>query len=520
MPAPSPRPLNLALGLALLLPALPAAAASAAPGCTGITARACLDAAIEAMGGRARLESVSRIEWQGVGHTLLMEQSYRQEPFLTSYQRYHEWLDFAGGRVRSEQAMTWPQAGNTGPTEIDSTLVMTPAGGDYRSGERNLPLPGSARAGLEERLRQEPLRLLLTADHATGLRYAPPQTLHGVPHASLAFDVDGRTWQLLLDPVTHLPDALERTRTFDDFWYAWGDVRERIDYDNWILVDGIHYPGTRIEERNGTVWRSTQVLTVAINGHLLADTFATGHPRPAGDAGASRWERPFDGKAPVALAPGVDLYPGAWNTALIRQDDGIVVLEAPISPVYTAGLLDRARQRYPTLPVKAVLTTSDAWPHAGGVREAVARHLPVYALDLNLPLLERLVDAPHHLHPDHLQQQAAAPQWHVVAGRTVIGSGADRIELYPLRGADTGRQYMVYFPASKLLYASDTLVLDAKTGALYQPELMAEVAQAVERAHLDVRTVFAMHQGPTPWKQVMALLEAASRGPARDDPAG
>ncbi len=159
-----------------------------------------------------------------------------------------------------------------------------------------------------------------------------------------------------------------------------------------------------------------------------------------------------------------------------------------------------------------MLTTSDAWPHAAGVREAVARHLPIYALDLNRPLLQRLVAAPHRIHPDDLQRQPAAPQWHTVAGRTVIGTGAQRIELYPLRGADTGRQYMVYFPATRLLYASDTLVLDPKSGALYQPELMAEVAQAVDRAHLDVRTVFAMHQGPTPWKQVLAQLKAANGG--------
>lgn len=514
MPASTRRAYALAIALAPLV-AVSTAAASGAPGCETRTPRACLDTAIEAMGGRARLESVSHIEWQGLGHTLLMEQSYRQEPFLASYQRYHEWLDFAGARVRSEQTLTWPQAGGTSPTDTTSTLVMTPQGGDYRSGTQNLPLPGSARAILDERLQQEPVRLLLTADRAAHLRYDKPQMLHGALHTSLTFDVDGRTWQLLLDPVTHLPDALQRTRTFDDFWYAWGDVSEQIDYDNWILVNGIHYPSTRIEERNGKVWRSTQVLTVSVDGATAAGTFDTAHARPADETGGSRWEHPFDGTHPVVLAPGVDLYPGAWNTALIKQDDGVVVLESPISAVYTAGLLDMAKQRYPGLPIKAVLTTSDSWPHAAGVREAVARHLPVYALDLNLPLLQRLVDAPHRIHPDDLQRQPAAPQWHIVAGRTVIGTGAQRIELYPLRGADTGRQYMVYFPASKLLYASDTLVLDPKSGALYQPELMAEVAQAVDRAHLEVRTVFAMHQGPTPWKQVLAQLEAASQKPIK-----
>ncbi len=39
---------------------------------------------------------------------------------------------------------------------------------------------------------------------------------------------------------------------------------------------------------------------------------------------------------------------------------------------------------------------------------------------------------------------------------------------------------MVYFPAHKLLYASDTLVVN-DDGSLYDPELMREVVAAVKR---------------------------------------
>jgi hypothetical protein len=88
----------------------------------------------------------------------------------------------------------------------------------------------------------------------------------------------------------------------------------------------------------------------------------------------------------------------------------------------------------------------------------------------------------------------------------VVGSGENRIELYPLRGASTERQYLAYFPDSRLLYASDTLALN-DDGSLYDPQLMHEVAQAVQRANLRVETVFAMHQGPMPWAQVLALSE-------------
>ena len=69
----------------------------------------------------------------------------------------------------------------------------------------------------------------------------------------------------------------------------------------------------------------------------------------------------------------------------MKQSDGIVILEAPISGLYTQGVIEEARKRYPGAPVKAVLSTSDSWPHTGGVRSAVAQGLPVYILDLNRP---------------------------------------------------------------------------------------------------------------------------------------
>jgi hypothetical protein len=135
--------------------------------------------------------------------------------------------------------------------------------------------------------------------------------------------------------------------------------------------------------------------------------------------------------------------------------------------------------------------------------------LPIYILDLNQPLLDRMVKAPHSIDPDALETAKKTPEWKIVSGKTEIGSGANRMVLFPLRGASTERQYMVYFPEHKLLYASDTLVVNPDH-TLYDPELMREVQQAVEREHLQVDTVFAMHEAPTAWSDVVKMLEKAS----------
>jgi len=37
------------------------------------------------------------------------------------------------------------------------------------------------------------------------------------------------------------------------------------------------------------------------------------------------------------------------------------------------------------------------------------------------------------------------------------------------------------------------------------------VVQAVAREHLQVDTVFAMHEGPTPWRDVVGKVDAAMK---------
>jgi hypothetical protein len=263
-----------------------------------------------------------------------------------------------------------------------------------------------------------------------------------------------------------------------------------------------------VEERNGAAWRSTQALDVEINVPLDDKAFEMNAGAVKQSAASPGWNRPFSVKQATTLAPGIDLFAGSWNATVVKEPDGIIILEAPISALYTQGVLREARKHYPGRPINAVLSTSDSWPHTGGVRQAVALGLPVYILDLNRALLDRIVSAPHTLEPDALERSPSGkePHWKVVANKQELGSGANRMELYPIRGASTERQYMVYFPERRLLYASDTLALN-DDGTLYDPQLMNEVAQAVKRENLIVDTVFAMHQGPMSWEQVIALIE-------------
>jgi hypothetical protein len=481
------------------------------PGCDERTALQCIDLALDAMGGRERLLQLKGMQLQSIGHTLLAEQSYRQDPFITSYERDDTMLDLVNGRLRTEAKATWPES-DQGQAESDATLIVGAEGGVYHSKDGDSPCGLGDVNAARQLLALGPARVLFTASQAADLRYAPAETLRGTAHTVVAFEWRGIPVRALLNPYNHLPDAVETTQQFQDMWYFWGDVHQRIYFDNFKLVQGISFPTNLVEERNGMVWSSTQALDLKFDAPADATQFAMDAAAAKRSSESHGWNRPFHAEKSTELAPGVDLYPGAWNSTIVKQSDGLLILEAPISGMYTKGVIDEARRRYPGAPIKAVLSSSDSWPHIGGVRFAVSQGLALYVLDLNRALLDRLVRAKHSLDADELSRmkQSIKP-WNVIAGKTLMGSGANRVEIYPLRGASTERQYMVYFPEFRLLYASDTLALN-EDGSLYDPELMHEVAQAVERENLKVDTVFAMHQGPTSWETVMAQVHKARKG--------
>jgi hypothetical protein len=479
------------------------------PGCEGKSAKQCVELALEAMGGRERLQQLKSVRLQSISHTLLVEQSYRQAPFITSYERDSITLDLTNQRLRTEAKVSWPEA-DAKQSDFDTILIVGPEGGVNHSKDGDSPCGLSDLDAARQVLALGPERLLLNASDAADLHFEVPRMLRSTSHAAVSFKWQKVSVRVLLNPFNHLPDAVETTRTFQDFWYFWGDVQQRIYFDNWKLVQGVSYPTNQIEERNGMIWSSLQAVNVEFNGAVEDKAFAMDPKASAQSLASPGWNHAFHAGKNAVLAPGIDLFLGSWNSTVVKQPDGIVILEAPISGLYTQGVIEEAKKLYPGTAVKAVLSTSDSWPHTGGVRAVVAQGLPVYILDLNEPLLDKMMTAPHTLDPDALagSQEPPKPDWRIVSGKEMIGNGQNRMELYPLRGASTERQYMVYFPGSRLLYASDTLAMNGD-GTLYDPELMHEVVQAVQSANLQVDTVFAMHQGPMPWAQVVALVEKA-----------
>jgi hypothetical protein len=462
------------------------------------------------MGGEQKVRALSTLHIQSSVVRSMLEQSERPEgPYILENDQVEEWRDLAHSNwQRTVKAHVSMQ-----PEFVMASVVTDGAASVSFDGHAG-PGSGEQLQDAAEALALSPERVLITALASPDLHRLPDFMLQSVPHHEVEFTWRGSPVRIFLNADTHLPTAVEWVAAypFGIFWSVWGDVTRRVYYSFWWLQNGIHYPLQKDVFGNGLPDQTETITKIDFNQSPSADKFAiTPEIRTAF---AARANRTIDDRAPNTagaseLAPGVWFIAGNWNTTLIRQDDGIVVLEAPISSGYSAKVLDFAQTKFPGVRIKAVITTSDSWPHIGGVREYVARGIPVYVLDRTVPLIERVLRAPRTKYPDSLAKAAHPADLHAVAAMTTIGSGPNRLELYPIHGETSERQMMVYFPEHKLLYGSDPFQ-QLEDGKLFYPQTVYELQNAAAREHLSVDRFFMMHIGPNPWSMVLKTVQEAN----------
>lgn len=503
--------------LALSLCAIPSLSHAAADP----SAAALLHQALESQGGEQKLRALKSIQWEASGYRNELEESERPEgPYITDFLTVSEVHDLTGNRFRnSTDTSVYPVYKTSSILVVDGKVAMRSAGPQFAAGT-----PQQVQIA-NERIALSPERLLLTAIDAPDAHREPDTVLQSVPQNVIAFTLDDAPVHIYLNAYTHLPTAVDYSGplSHSSFWAFLGDVTQRTWYSEWWLAKGgIHFPMQRNIEGNGwpdqtLVIRKLQIdeplteadLTIPAN---IREQF---HPdakpadleqRPLGDPSQPAKE----------LQPGIVFIPGSWNSTLVRQQDGVVILEAPISSGYSAQVIAEAHKRFPNLPIKAVITTSDSWPHLAGIREYVAHDIPIYALDLNRPILDRVISAPRISKPDALARAPRKPQFHLVHAKTVLGSGPNRIEIYPIHGETSERQMMIYFPEHKLLYGSDPFQ-QMPDGSFFYPQTVTELMDAVAREHLAVDQFFMMHIGLTPWSD---LAKAVAVAESQDTPTG
>jgi hypothetical protein len=471
--------------------------------------------AAEAQGGEAKLRAIKSAQISRLSSTNHREQSERPEgPWVFTIKSNTQERNFEHHTEKTFNASTrgyatanwWdnPEASvSPAVTVVTEEIAVASFKGKFR------PAGAALVQDVAESLALAAEKVLITALAAPDLHSEPDVKMNGYMHKVIAFSFKGNPVRVFLNPPSMLIKAVEitRARPYDSFWSPWGDVTTRTTFGAWTLEpNGVRYPRLWQVESDGQQDTTTMITQVRFDVPWQAEDFNVPEEVKKQFQQNSRTidDYPFGSatKEIHELEPGVVKVPSSWDIIEVKQDDGIVIFEGPLSSGYSARAIEDAQKRFPGIPIKAVITTSDAWPHIGGMREYVARGVPVYALDLNKPILDRLFKAPYKSLPDALAKTPRQPKWNLVAGKTLFGTGANRLQIYPYRSATGERQMMVYFPEHHLLYTSDLFVF-MPDGSVFLPQFAQEMIEAVHREGLQVKNTVGMHYDMTPWEKVV-----------------
>jgi hypothetical protein len=463
---------------------------------------ALVERSLAALRHDAPADAIASVRLAGAEHTWMLGNAERSEgPWRVSYTQFSELYDLRDGKLRrTETPVPAPRA--PAPERI---TVLTDSVAGYFFGPRFVSGSHAVYEDFIDRVDAGlPMRALRLASESKGLVYERSVARWGVVHDVVSFPWRNGRMRLELSRDSHLPDAIEVVRPYpDNFrWAPFGDVTIRTENVDWTVTpSGAYWPMQQKVALNGEPLRDVTYASAALETTSVpADSFAFADSARARYAAASaqnfsRFRFGMRGK-PSELAPGIVRVPDFWTQTLVKQDDGVVIFEAHISAQYLHEVIDEAHARWPGAPIKALVMTSDPWAHLGGVREAMALGIPIYVQQGSVPFLTKVATAPHALAPDSLARSRRKPRFVPVSARTVIGTGENRIELYPVGGPYAERMLMAYFPARKLLYGADLVFFDRGPDGKPTKSFLAtpatDLRNAVARVRLAVETLFCV----------------------------
>jgi len=458
---------------------------------TAPSADSLLQESLSLMGGQ-RLADLRSVRWTGMASEELSSASEWASPPVAMYREFTELRDLAGERLRSTFTIVLPQRSDP----IASVGIATPAG-----------TPGQA-AAAEASLALGPERVLLAA-LAEGDATIRQDTVIGGKHCRTVTFRGGRV-TVYLSVESRLPVAVEVVQSFPEnpTLGMWGDIHTVTLFQAWALTpQGIRLPLQLTTFRNGRPFRRVVIRKLELGAPAPSDSFPVDSGRVAA-ARARAMATPWTGKDLQEMAEGVVFVPGPFNMMLVGSSRGVLVIGAPYSEAYSRGALAEAERRFPGVPITGVVLPSGTWPHIGGVREFIARGIPVYAAGGTADVVAAVAVAPHTIAPDSLARVRTPVILHRVDTAITLGAGPNRVRLLPNRGPGAAHesQLVVYLPGHRFVFAGDLYLPQRFEPNLWRQSL-DELRTLLGGAGITPERVAAMHFAPTPWAAVRATLE-------------
>ncbi len=462
---------------------------------------------IQKMGGESFLNSITSLQTEGKQVCFLIDQSIRPTgPFYTSVNGYRSF------KLPQKNKLSYWNFYNQ--TSIYSKCIVDGNAYGIQHGKAVSYMPYGS--NLDEELYLAPEKVLLLA------KASNPQLLKDTIVEDMKFSVVTFKWhsypvRLLFNSISGYLACVEITRHYkDNTPFILGDVKLTHRYSFWKTVGKqLHYPSQKDIYVEGKHFQSFSIDSININVPFSEDTLSIPDSIKGKLAKIESRMNMFNNVPSLVseeIAPGVFFIKGtytsvgSYNTYFVKTSEGIIVIEAPVTSAYSKGVIREMKRCFPNEKIKALITTSDAWPHIGGLREYVADHIPVYHLDLNEKTIKKVINANFHTNPDSLQKARTSPVLVKIGSKLSINDKDNPLDIIPIKTETGERMMMIYFPKHKLLYSSD-LVQSGQEEMFFMPQYIGEIIEAVSREQLEVEKIIGIHQPLIEYKNLLEFMK-------------
>ena len=475
--------ISVALSLAALL-TTPASAQ---------TPPALVQRAATAMGGEAALRALASTNYEfnasafGIGQEETPASPARA---TLSYGRIV--TDYRGSR----RATTQESRAVTGVITRQRRIIAGSIGMTETNGTPNPDAPGAVATALAE-IRLLPDRLIMAAlDNPGALSALAPRRFRGELMDGVRYANGADTLSMWFDRLNGLLVVAERVT--DDG--VLGDRRNTAMYTRWAEAGAVKLPREIDSEANGRLVQHTVITTASTNAALDEAMFTIP------DSIARRANRGPAVAAPVVVSL-VELGPNVWraeggshHSLVIRQPNGLLVVEMPQSSARSKAVLDTLKSRFPGVKVHTAVSTHHHWDHSGGVREYLAQNIPVVTHRRNIDFIRGIGAATKTVAPDQLSRATRAVAVRAAPDTLSIGTGDTRVQFLELPNTHVEGMLVAYVPSLRILFVADVI----QPGPVMSAVGSREVVAMVRARGITVDRVVGAHAGIVSWADVVS----------------
>jgi glyoxylase-like metal-dependent hydrolase (beta-lactamase superfamily II) len=418
------------------------ALAFAALGCSddGDAGQTPMGALAEALGGQGDVAALEGLRLQGTGTRHIPHEGFTPEDAPTQANTFTRTvsIDFARDQLRVDTAreiqFLFPGS------QSYSDIVQGNLGASTQPFFGN-PLGALSSDKVASIRRQESLltpQLLLRQMDAADVTMESDVTMEGQTYHRYMWSGEPAP---IVFYVNADDDELAMIETMElDFYKR--DVKLQVMFSDWQAEGRIVFPGSRRVIRDGLELFSEQMNSVTVDPAFAADAFdfpAGVMPEFDEDLYARgmlshQWYflldslgLPFTGVdvtiTPRAIAPGVwQLQGGSHHSLLIEQEDGLVLVDAPLYDDRGAALAGYIQRQIPGKSIKYVVASHFHEDHVAGIRDVLGRNpeSELVVFESSTSAWREILDAPSTLRPDALAMNPRR-----VTIRSVSAQGAD-----------------------------------------------------------------------------------------------